>query len=83
MIIPGAGVIATLLEVGVASCFECGSHRAIAMLPSLDKPVQAAEAATGGYFLGFRAAGAGIKSPSEIYDDASDWRPAGRIATVA
>jgi hypothetical protein len=72
MIIPGAGVMATLLEVGVASCFECGPHRAIAMLPSLDKPVQAAEAATDGYLRGYRAAGVGITPPPDIYHDASN-----------
>jgi hypothetical protein len=40
------GVTATLLEVGVASCLECGLI-AIAMLPLLDKPVQASEAGDG------------------------------------
>lgn len=55
---------------------------AIAMLPSLDKPVQAAEATTNVYLLGSRAAGADITRPPEIYDDASHWRPAGRVANV-
>ena len=40
---------------------------AIAMLPSLDKPVHAAEAAIGVYVLGSRSAGAGIRPPPGVY----------------
>lgn len=52
---------------------------AIAMLPSLDKPGQAAEAATGVYLLGSRAGWAGITPPPGVYFQDDTYFYSGKI----